>query len=446
MAFPTNLTNAVDGITDVMADHLNTLEAKVGIDGSLVTTSLDYLVKNPASDNPGHVHSAYQVSGSYITALTGDVAASGPGSAGATIQAGVISLAKMANLAANSLLGNNTADPATPLALSVAQVKSLLAIGQADVAGLTTASSPSFAALIAASLTSAGALGLNAGGLNQNIVLTPSGTGCTILNGKVGIGTTSPGYALELGSGSLKLPAGDATNLPLAFELGAYRTGLYGVYAGTVDAGIAVYCGGTQQALIGGGGIAVNGFRRLSPNTTFEVQADKGTNASGMRIRYTGHKADASGTFQLLQIGETIGYAYITGTGGIFRQLAITPVYNQTSGTAANTDLFINRIETAVGSGAQYLIDAQVGSLSKFNVTNLGGGYFAGSVGIGTTSPSAAALLHLSSTTKGFLPPAMATAQKNAIGTPPAGLVVYDSTLNKLCVYTGAAWETITSS
>jgi hypothetical protein len=133
MAFPTNLTYAVDGITDVMADHLNNLEAKVGIDGSLVSTSLDYLLKNPGSVDPGHVHSGYQVAGSYITALTGDVAAFGPGSTAATIQAGAVSLSKMAHLAANSIIGNNTANPASPLALSISQVKSLLAIGPADV-------------------------------------------------------------------------------------------------------------------------------------------------------------------------------------------------------------------------------------------------------------------------------------------------------------------------
>jgi hypothetical protein len=39
----------------------------------------------------------------------------------------------------------------------------------------------------------------------------------------------------------------------------------------------------------------------------------------------------------------------------------------------------------------------------------------------------------------------MTTTEKNAIATPAAGLVVYDSTLNKLCVRTASAWETITS-
>jgi hypothetical protein len=40
--FPTALTSAVDNTTDVLAKHINNLEAKVGIDSSAVTTSLDY--------------------------------------------------------------------------------------------------------------------------------------------------------------------------------------------------------------------------------------------------------------------------------------------------------------------------------------------------------------------------------------------------------------------
>ena len=60
-------------------------------------------------------------------------------------------------------------------------------------------------------------------------------------------------------------------------------------------------------------------------------------------------------------------------------------------------------------------------------------------------TPNASAILDVASTTKGFLPPKMTTTQKNAISTPTAGLVVYDTTLNKLCVYT-TAWQTITSA
>lgn len=36
------------------------------------------------------------------------------------------------------------------------------------------------------------------------------------------------------------------------------------------------------------------------------------------------------------------------------------------------------------------------------------------------------------------------TAEKNAL-TPAAGWVVFDTTLSKLCVYSGSAWQTVTS-
>ena len=69
----------------------------------------------------------------------------------------------------------------------------------------------------------------------------------------------------------------------------------------------------------------------------------------------------------------------------------------------------------------------------------------AGNVGIGTSSPSASAILDAQSTTKGVRMPNMTTTQKNAISSPAAGLMVFDTTLAKLCVYSGSAWQTVTS-
>ena len=66
-------------------------------------------------------------------------------------------------------------------------------------------------------------------------------------------------------------------------------------------------------------------------------------------------------------------------------------------------------------------------------------------VGIGTASPNASAILDSQSTTKGVRFPNMTTTQKTTISSPAAGLVVFDTTLSKLCVYSGIAWQTITS-
>jgi hypothetical protein len=70
--------------------------------------------------------------------------------------------------------------------------------------------------------------------------------------------------------------------------------------------------------------------------------------------------------------------------------------------------------------------------------------FTSGSLGINGT-PAASAILDGQSTTQGFRFPNMTTTQKNAISSPATGLVVFDTTLAKLCVYSGSAWQTVTS-
>ena len=78
-------------------------------------------------------------------------------------------------------------------------------------------------------------------------------------------------------------------------------------------------------------------------------------------------------------------------------------------------------------------------------MTGTADNFLQGSLGIGSSSINASALLDVQSTTKGVRMPNMTTAQKNAIASPAAGLMIFDTTLAKLCVYSGAAWQTITS-
>jgi ribosomal protein L12E/L44/L45/RPP1/RPP2 len=64
--------------------------------------------------------------GNYITALSSDIVAAGPGSATATIQPNVVTNAKIAQMAANTLKGNNTAGVANASDLSASQVTAML--------------------------------------------------------------------------------------------------------------------------------------------------------------------------------------------------------------------------------------------------------------------------------------------------------------------------------
>ncbi|MBP6000175.1 MAG: tail fiber domain-containing protein [Sediminibacterium sp.] len=67
--------------------------------------------------------------------------------------------------------------------------------------------------------------------------------------------------------------------------------------------------------------------------------------------------------------------------------------------------------------------------------------------GIGTTTPDPSAKLEVNSITKGFLPPRMTSAQRVAISSPAAGLMVYQSDGTAgLYYYTGSAWVYIINS
>lgn len=65
------------------------------------------------------------------------------------------------------------------------------------------------------------------------------------------------------------------------------------------------------------------------------------------------------------------------------------------------------------------------------------------SVGINTATPSASALLDITSTTQGFLAPRMTTVQRNAIVAPGTGLFIYNTTTSKFNYWDGAAWQSI---
>ncbi|MEZ5902405.1 MAG: hypothetical protein R3D88_03725 [Alphaproteobacteria bacterium] len=68
------------------------------------------------------------------------------------------------------------------------------------------------------------------------------------------------------------------------------------------------------------------------------------------------------------------------------------------------------------------------------------------SVGIGTSTPSATALLDLTSTTHGLLPPRMTTVDRDAIVAPATALTIFNTTDGKYQYYDGAIWQDIGST
>lgn len=122
----TNVTGSAPVVSSGGATPVISMAKSTGsVDGYLAAT--DFTTFN-----------SKQASGNYITSLTGDVTASGPGSVAGTIAASAVSLAKMADLAANSIIGNNTGSPATPLALTAAQAKTILSLNNVENTALST--------------------------------------------------------------------------------------------------------------------------------------------------------------------------------------------------------------------------------------------------------------------------------------------------------------------
>ncbi|WPU63720.1 tail fiber domain-containing protein [Peredibacter starrii] len=93
----------------------------------------------------------------------------------------------------------------------------------------------------------------------------------------------------------------------------------------------------------------------------------------------------------------------------------------------------VNQILMTNGLGSFACADKQWGE-------SLGNLFFStGSVTIGGTAPASSAILDLQSTTKGFLPPRMTTAQRNGLAAT-VGLMVYDTTENALFIFDGTQW------
>jgi len=60
---------------------------------------------------------------------------------------------------------------------------------------------------------------------------------------------------------------------------------------------------------------------------------------------------------------------------------------------------------------------------------------------VGTGADEASAQLQVDSTTRGFLPPRMTTAQRVAIATPAEGLMVFDTDFDAYYVFQAASWK-----
>ncbi len=94
---------------------------------TLSTTVAAGLIKSTGSAFVAAISGTdYQPAGNYITSLTSDVVAAGPGAAAATIQTNVVTNSKLAQVPTNTIKGNNTGSTSNVLDLTAAQVNTML--------------------------------------------------------------------------------------------------------------------------------------------------------------------------------------------------------------------------------------------------------------------------------------------------------------------------------
>lgn len=159
-------------------------------------------------------------------------------------------------------------------------------------------------------------------------------------------------------------------------------------------------------------------------NNALTLQLGDGSMQANFVLLTTPYGATNNGLFySLLYDGTTPGWEYCGGSGSMY---GAAMTFNASSGT-------LNYSNTAAsGSNGGAATVATVWTIDKNGNMAVGGG-----------TPDANAILDVQSTTKAFAPPRMTTTQRDAIASPFAGMVVFNTTTNVLNFHNGSVWGAV---
>ena len=244
---------------------------------------------------------------------------------------------------------------------------------------------------------------------DSSAILDDSGN--LFLTGNIGIGASSTSYGLQLGS------SGSARKAVIAASTGVSD------YHLTAEHSVGTsYAGGLNVITNGGdtnGGIHVGMFGTANNKNYYSIIGMRRPNSTWS----TTINAVTSGTYL-----PGIGFAGQTTTSsGSGMTMGASIVGLVDGAVSANTLPSALVFHTSATNAAGLTERMRIGSN--------------GSVSIGSAAAAdASAILDLTSTSKGLLPPRMTNAEMTGISSPVAGLMVYDSTNNELNVRTNSAW------
>ena len=244
-------------------------------------------------------------------------------------------------------------------------------------------------------VSSAGALQILAGGTERMRITSL---------GNVGIGTTSPGAKLQIGSATYAPNANLGNNL---LQIKSASGFAYLTIGNGDSANATSYIGGAS------------GFIVLGSVT------DAGVTSEHIRMTNTGNVG--IGTASPSEKFEVVGNVKLPSNGALILN------------NANNNNQMYIRNGGSNAAAIQFGHGTVGGNIKMVLASD-------GKLGLGTTSPNSSSLLDVSSTTKGFLPPRMNTTQINAISSPAEGLTVYNTVLSTLCFFNGVSWQKVTST
>lgn len=189
-------------------------------------------------------------------------------------------------------------------------------------------------------------------------------------------------------------------------------------------------------------------------NTIFQVRNDNYVGYRNLNSSFPTWFTSLTNPRVGLQIEQTLNtyavnttgvrfYTAMSNTAGICRFYELEGLFNPASGTATFKGIEITTTINQTGGANGNIIGFDYNpTFTNRNGKNIAALFRTGQVGIGTGTgtPDTSAALDVTSTTQGVLFPRMTTTQRNAIATPADGLVIYNTTDNKLQVRAGGAW------
>ena len=111
------------------------------------------------------------------------------------------------------------------------------------------------------------------------------------------------------------------------------------------------------------------------------------------------------------------------------------------TGATTNANGTFNVLHKITDSTTRIFTVSRDSVLRGIDINSGGSTKISDSSGDQSFSHNTTAVLEVSSTTQGFLPPRMTTTERDAITTPAAGLMIYNTTTNKAQCYNGTAWQ-----